>query len=231
MINKYRSLIWLRTQQLFSNSQLLIMAALPYIMGMLYTYLESESQLGKNLNLLNVLAMALGMTLGTMVSMNVAEEKEKNNIKELRLAGVNGFQYILSILFYPFILVLINILVLPTLVGAHNYTHDYVSYGLVIFLTGSVIAFINILIALNCRSVSQTQAISLPLMMLTFLLPVLSLIDPKLDKWVTYSFMGGFSKVFDVNVNVLTTSSFYALLVWFVILLIITIRNIDKKLI
>lgn len=43
------------------------------------------------------------MTAGAFVSMMIGEEKEKKNLRTLILSGVKMYEYILSIVIFPFL--------------------------------------------------------------------------------------------------------------------------------
>ena len=103
MYKKIKALTWLRTQILLTNSSLLMSVLLPF--GLLFLYnmiLNKNGNAGQGL-LKMILPMTFAMSGGYMVSIMMAEDKEKRNLKTLMLSGVRSGEYLLSMLVYPFL--------------------------------------------------------------------------------------------------------------------------------
>ena len=96
MFRKLNALLWLRLQVLISNSSLLATLLLPFGLTVLYNeFLNKNGQL--SLFFLSAsLTMVLSMGSGYMVSIMMAEDKEKRNLKSLLLSGVTATEYTFS---------------------------------------------------------------------------------------------------------------------------------------
>lgn len=231
MRNRLTSLIWLRSQQLISNPQYLILIFMPYVFTFIYKYLFSEEGSDQSFIVLICLPMLFGISLGNLITSTIAEEKEKNNLRGLILAGVTGIEYIISSLFFPAVLGVLGIILIPVLIGNVQFVNGYGNYLMISLITALVIALINLLIGLNVKTVNQAQIISLPIMMLTMLLPMLSLVDPVVERINEYSFMGSFAKLFSQDFNPIHTNpAFYILLIWLAIFLVLNTISFKNNL-
>ena len=101
MIKRLTALIWLRTQVLLSNSILLATILLPYGLLVLYNQFMNEDGLHSSYMVFMCLSLAFSVSLGSLTSLTIAEDKEKKNLKSLLLSGVRNGEYLLSALFYP----------------------------------------------------------------------------------------------------------------------------------
>ena len=99
MFRKLNALLWLRVQVLISNSTLLATLLMPFgIAVLLNEFLNKNGEV--SLFLLSAsLTMVLSMGSGYMVSIMMAEDKEKRNLKSLILSGVTATEYTISIIF------------------------------------------------------------------------------------------------------------------------------------
>lgn len=232
MFNKVKSLIWLRTNMLISNKNLLLQILMPYGLAVLYKELlltESESNLSI---LFTCLAMSFAFSLGNMLSNIISEEKEKNNLRTLILSGVKSSEYLLGTLFYPVVLGVVSILVFPKLVDA-SLSDFYIQYLIVSLLTAIAVVLLNLLIALISTSQSKTQVNTLPIMFITSLLPMFSSVNETLNIFNKYSFMGSYTSFFtDMKDFSFNQPSFYALIIWIMALLVLNIlafKTVLKK--
>ncbi len=91
MFRKLNALLWLRLQVLISNSTLLATLLLPFGLAVLYNEFLNKSGELSTYFLSMSLTMVLSMGSGYMVSIMMAEDKEKRNLKSLILSGY--FQY------------------------------------------------------------------------------------------------------------------------------------------
>ena len=104
MFRKLNALLWLRLQVLISNSSLLATLLFPFGLTVLYNeFLNKNGQL--SLFFLSAsLTMVLSMGSGYMVSIMMAEDKEKRNLKSLLLSGVTATEYTFSMLVLPILI-------------------------------------------------------------------------------------------------------------------------------
>ena len=108
MIKRLTALVWLRTQVLLSNSTLLATILLPYVLLVLYNQFMNADWLHSSYMVFMCLSLAFSVSLGSLTSLTIAEDKEKKNLKSLLLSGVRNGEYLLSALFYPVILGLVT---------------------------------------------------------------------------------------------------------------------------
>jgi len=85
MIKRISALIWLRTQMILSNGAMLFQIVFPY--GMLVAYDHFMNKDGNPQTAVQILFMmiplALSLSVGSMITIMLAEEKEKKNLKTL----------------------------------------------------------------------------------------------------------------------------------------------------
>ena len=117
------------------------------------------------------LTMVLSMGSGYMVSIMMAEDKEKRNLKSLILSGVTATEYTISMLVLPMLIMLLGMILLPIYlkVDVSGYLFAYVIY--LVLATISVI-FLNLLIG----AVSDTQSKVLDY---SFVGPIVNLLNNK----------------------------------------------------
>ena len=145
MFRKLNALLWLRLQVLISNSTLLATLLIPFGIAVLYNeFLNKNGQLSLFL-LSSSLTMVLSMGSGYMVSIMMAEDKEKRNLKSLILSGVTATEYTFSMLVLPILIMLVAMTVLPIYlkVDVSGYLFAYVIYLLLATIS---IIFLNLLI-------------------------------------------------------------------------------------
>ena len=136
MIKRLTALIWLRTQVLLSNSTLLATILLPYGMLILYNQFMNKDGQHSSYMVFMCLSLAFSVSLGSITSLTIAEDKEKKNLKSLLLSGARNGEYLLSALFYPVIIGLVTIVSFPMIVDA-----DFGKHWGEYFVVAIVVAF------------------------------------------------------------------------------------------
>nr|WP_247952475.1 hypothetical protein [Streptococcus oralis] len=145
MFRKLNALLWLRLQVLISNSTLLATLLMPFGIAILYNeFLNKGGELTMFL-LSTSLTIVLSMGSGYMVSIMMAEDKEKRNLKSLILSGVTATEYTLSMMALPLLVVLFSMVVLPLYLKV-DLTNYFLTYGLYLILATISIIFLNLLI-------------------------------------------------------------------------------------
>lgn len=153
MFRKLNALLWLRLQVLISNSTLLATLLMPFGIAILYNeFLNKSGELSMFLLSMS-LTMVLSMGSGYMVSIMMAEDKEKRNLKSLILSGVTATEYTLSMMALPLLVMLLSMVVLPLYLKV-DLTNYFLTYGLYLLLATISIIFLNLLIG----AVSDTQS-------------------------------------------------------------------------
>ena len=168
MFNQLKSLLWLRKRVIKSNKSIILQILLPLGLAFLYKYIyEIQGSLNNSVKanlLVTCLAISLSVSVGTPISTIVSEEKEKNILRTLFLSGVNSIE-----------------------------TH-YGPYLIVSFATSLVMMLINLFIGLISKTQVSAQVISLPVIMISMFIPMLSEISKDFDNVTKYSYMGLFTK-------------------------------------
>ena len=217
MFRKLNALLWLRLQVLISNSSLLATLLFPFGMTVLYNeFLNKNGQL--SLFLLSAsLTMVLSMGSGYMVSIMMAEDKEKRNLKSLILSGVTATEYTFSMLVLPILIMLLAMIVLPIYlkVDLSGYLFAYVIYLLLATIS---IIFLNLLIGAVSDTQSKAQVYSIFPMLIVSFLPTIALQNDTVQKVLDYSFIGPLVGLLKEGGGELSLGNLGLLLVWVLVL-------------
>ena len=217
MFRKLNALLWLRLQVLISNSSLLATLLLPFGLTVLYNeFLNKNGQL--SLFFLSAsLTMVLSMGSGYMVSIMMAEDKEKRNLKSLILSGVTATEYTISMLVLPLLIMLLGMILLPVYlkVDVSGYLVAYVIY--LILATISVI-FLNLLIGAVSNTQSKAQVYSIFPMFIVSVLPMIALQNDTIQKVLDYSFVGPIVNLLNQKGGEISFSNIGMLLAWVLVL-------------
>ena len=217
MFRKLNALLWLRLQVLISNSTLLASLLMPFGTAILYNeFSNKDGQL--SLFLLSAsLTMVLSMGSGYMVSIMMAEDKEKRNLKSLILSGVTATEYTISMLVLPLLIMLLGMILLPVYlkVDVSGYLVAYVIY--LILATISVI-FLNLLIGAVSNTQSKAQVYSIFPMFIVSVLPMIALQNDTIQKVLDYSFVGPIVNLLNQKGGEISFSNIGMLLAWVLVL-------------
>ena len=217
MFRKLNALLWLRVQVLISNSTLLATLLMPFGIAVLYNeFLNKNGQL--SLFLLSAsLTMVLSMGSGYMVSIMMAEDKEKRNLKSLILSGVTATEYTFSMLVLPILIMLLAMIVLPIYlkVDISGYLFAYVIYLLLATIS---IIFLNLLIGAVSDTQSKAQVYSIFPMLIVSFLPMIALQNDTVQKVLDYSFIGPLVGLLKEGGGELSLGNLCLLLAWVLVL-------------
>ena len=217
MFRKLNALLWLRLQVLISNSSLLATLLMPFgIAVLLNEFSNKNGQL--SLFLLSAsLTMVLSMGSGYMVSIMMAEDKEKRNLKSLILSGVTATEYTFSMLVLPILIMLVAMLVLPIYlkVDVSSYLFAYVIYLLLATIS---IIFLNLLIGAVSDTQSKAQVYSIFPMLIVSFLPMIALQNDTVQKLLDYSFIGPLVGLLKEGGGELSLGNLGLLLAWVLVL-------------
>ena len=217
MFRKLNALLWLRLQVLISNSTLLATLLLPFGLAVLYNeFLNKSGELTMFL-LSTSLTMVLSMGSGYMVSIMMAEDKEKCNLKSLILSGVTATEYTLSMMALPLLVVLFSMVVLPLYLKV-DLTNYFLTYGLYLLLATISIIFLNILIGAVSDTQSKAQVYSIFPMLTFSFLPTLAVQNETAQKLLDYSFIGPLVSLLKAGGGELSLRSLSLLLAWVLLL-------------
>lgn len=217
MFRKLNALLWLRLQVLISNSTLLATLLMPFgIAVLLNEFSNKNGQL--SLFLLSAsLTMVLSMGSGYMVSIMMAEDKEKRNLKSLILSGVTATEYTFSMLVLPILIMLLAMIVLPIYlkVDVSGYLFAYAIY---LLLATICIIFLNLLIGAVSDTQSKAQVYSIFPMFIVSFLPMIALQNDTVQKLLDYSFIAPFVGLLKEGGGELSLGNLGLLLAWVLVL-------------
>lgn len=217
MFRKLNALLWLRLQVLISNSTLLATLLMPFgIAVLLNEFLNKNGEV--SLFLLSAsLTMVLSMGSGYMVSIMMAEDKEKRNLKSLILSGVTATEYTFSMLVLPILIMLLAMIVLPIYlkVDVSGYLFAYAIY---LLLATICIIFLNLLIGAVSDTQSKAQVYSIFPMLIVSFLPMIALQNDTVQKLLDYSFIGPLVGLLKEGGGELSLGNLGLLLAWGLVL-------------
>ena len=217
MFRKLNALLWLRLQVLISNSTLLATLLLPFGLAVLYNEFLNKSGELSTYFLSMSLTMVLSMGSGYMVSIMMAEDKEKRNLKSLILSGVTATEYTFSMLILPLLIMLLGMILLPIYfkVDVSGYLLAYVIY---LVLAAISVIFLNLLIGAVSDTQSKAQVCSMfPVFIVSFL-PMIALQNDTVQKVLDYSFIGPIVNLLNKKGGEISFSNIGMLLAWVLVL-------------
>ena len=217
MFRKLNALLWLRLQVLISNSSLLATLLMPFGIAVLYNELSNKNGQLSLFLLSASLTMVLSMGSGYMVSIMMAEDKEKRNLKSLILSGVTATEYTFSMLVLPILIMLVAMIVLPIYlkVDVSGYLFAYAIY---LLLATICIIFLNLLIGAVSDTQSKAQVYSIFPMLIVSFLPMIALQNDTAQKVLDYSFVGPIVGLLKEGGGELSLGNLGLLLSWVLVL-------------
>ena len=220
--NRLKSVFWLRRQYLKSNLALLYMCVGTPIGDFALLSLIPKFH-GNIFFLSTALNFVYSMTAGAFVSMMIGEEKEKKNLRTLILSGVKMYEYILSIVIFPFLFSVSAFAYFPLFFGVA--IPSWPIYLIIAISTSLIFILINLSIGLFAKSQMHASLFSFGAVMVANVLPILAdFSNTKLVKYIVdWSFIGANTEYFiKLEQFRITDNSILAMLLWIVGLLILT---------
>ncbi len=215
MFRRINALLWSRMQMILANKMISIYLVMPILMVVLYQYMFKGREEMENVILFMVLPMVPAF-LGYLLPTVLGEEAEKNNQRSLRLAGVKSWEYVLASLMIPFLVNLVYLIVLPFYLQV-DWDKLGWQYIPVMLATTLVVFFIFMGFALVSDTQARATIGAMPIMMVTMLLPMFSMLDKIVEKIIGFTYLGSYSvysqKLVDYQ---LSDKSFLFLLLWLV---------------
>lgn len=228
MFRKISALIWLRSQVLLSNKNIIIQILFPFILALLFNnIMKSDTTTGES-----IIYMCLNLTFtlssGYMISSSISEDKEKNNYKSLKLSGVRDFEYLLSLLFYPIAIVFISIIIFPIMLDV-SFGERYLAYFIISLLVALCILLVNLFVGAISDTQTKAQINGLvPTIAFTFL-PMLSQFNTQIKEFVDYTFLGAYVDFFNKKNFEFDFNSVKVSLLWVLVLFVLTVLSLKKK--
>ena len=196
MVKRMKAFLFLRGKGLLSNRSLLLQILMPAVILYMYRYIYSLdilNEVPKKQLLLFCAPFTIVLAAGSLIAIILAEEKEKNNYRELRLNGVSIDEYCVSVIIYPIFIAVIYMIAIPLFLDISFTNSLVIGYVLAVNSITLVIVLLYLLIGLVVKTQIAAQVMSIPLMLIIIFLPTVSLIDPKFEIVTEYSFMGFFT--------------------------------------
>ena len=217
MFRKLNALLWLRVQVLISNSTLLATLLLPFGLAVLYNEFLNKSGELSTYFLSMSLTMVLSMGSGYMVSIMMAEDKEKRNLKSLILSGVTATEYTFSMLILPLLIMLLGMILLPIYFKV-DVSGCLLAYVIYLVLAAISVIFLNLLIGAVSDTQSKAQVYSMfPVFIVSFL-PMIALQNDTVQKVLDYSFIGPIVNLLNKKGGEISFSNIGMLLAWVLVL-------------
>ena len=217
MFRKLNALLWLRLQVLISNSTLLATLLMPFGIAVLYNEFSNKNGQLSLFLLSASLTMVLSMGSGYMVSIMMAEDKEKRNLKSLILSGVTATEYTLSMMALPLLVMLLSMVFLPLYLKV-DLTNYLLAYSLYLILATISMIFLNIFIGAVSDTQSKAQVYSIFPMLTFSFLPTLAVQNETAQKLLDYSFIGPLVSLLKEGGGELSLRSLGLLLAWILLL-------------
>ena len=217
MFRKLNALLWLRLQVLISNSSLLATLLMPFGIAVLYNEFSNKNGQLSLFFLSASLTMVLSMGSGYMVSIMMAEDKEKRNLKSLILSGVTATEYTFSMLVLPILIMLVAMIVLPIYLKVDVSSYLF-AYAIYLLLATICIIFLNLLIGAVSDTQSKAQVYSIFPMFIVSFLPMIALQNDTVQKLLDYSFIGPFVGLLKEGGGELSLGNLGLLLAWGLVL-------------
>lgn len=231
MFRRLQALMWLRLQVFLTNKNILVPAVMPYALVCLFR-LTMGADAAKGMALMSMCySMGLGMAVGNPISAMIAEEKEKKNLNTILLSGVRPLEYFLSVLLFPLLISLVNLVLFP-LMTQTDLSSFWVAYSVKMLLTAMVSIAINFYIGSRSVSQSTSQILAMLFTLFISLAPSLSLTNEQLATVIRCSFLGAYMEFFEnpqLPVTSWATAYSAGWLLLVAILLLIRLRRSDKS--
>lgn len=228
MCREVFALLRLRMAIILANKSLLTQLFLPILLIALYQFMfNREGDKG-------LLVMMLGLLIvhsmnGQLISLIMAEEQEKHNLRSLQLIGVRSWQYLLANACLPVLITVLYMVGLP-LVFSVDLTGRWLIYLVVNGLTALVMLVLYMLIGVMCDTQSKATVSGLPIMLMGMLLPMLSLTDTSITKIAQYTFMSAYVAWFKAMGDLsVTDDSVWISFVWLLGLVICALVVLKKR--
>lgn len=222
-MEKIKALLWLRFNQIFKNKTLMTNILMPYVTGLIYLlFLENANKFRMLVIILNY---AFVMSVGDVGAILISEEKANNNMRTLFLSGVNTFEYIFSIFFYPILIALITTITLPIVLGIDISTFA-VEYFILSLVSCISIVLVFYLIAVNTKNQTNCQIYRMIACLMIMLIPLTSALDARINYVLQYTFMNSFFEfMMQASKYSLLNQSFMVSVFWLLLLVAMVIIN------
>ena len=221
-MHRLMALLWLRWEYIISNKVLLFVCVVTPFVD--FAILQAIPMIHGEMYFLNMgLSLIYSMTAGTFTSMMISEEKDKKKLRTLILSGVTKYNYIISVISFPFIFSVLSALFMPVIFGIA--IPSWLTYFVVVVLTTLAFILLNLSIGLFSKTQTHATLFSMIVLIIATFLPMLSSdMSNKIMSYITrFSFIGANTEYFiKLEKFQIFESSVFALICWVVILIFIS---------
>lgn len=187
-MNHIITIIKKQLKDTLKNKTVLIQFLMFPVLGILMTQTVQIQNMPENFFVNLFATMYIGMAPLTAIAAIISEEKEKNTLRVLRMAGVSPAQYLIGIGSYVFAACMLGGAVFCCLL--EDATHAQRMLFLLIMAVGiSASILIGAAIGIGSKNQMSATSVTVPVMMLFSFLPMLSMFNDKIERLarLTYS--------------------------------------------
>lgn len=186
MKNHIKAILWKQLKDTVKNKAILIQ----FIMFPLMTIIMENAMNMQDMpphffvNLFGI--MYVGMASLTSIAAIIAEEKEKNTLRVLKMCNVRAFEYLIGNAIYIIVICVIGSLIMG-LTGGYTGI-DLLRFMLIMFV-GHICSFLlGATIGLVSKNQMVATSITVPVMMVLSFLPMLSMFNETIKKFSKFLF-------------------------------------------
>lgn len=186
MKNHIKAILWKQLKDTIKNKAILIQ----FIMFPLMTIIMENAMNMQDMpphffvNLFSI--MYVGMASLTSIAAIIAEEKEKNTLRVLKMCNVRAFEYLIGNAIYIIVICMIGSLIMG-LTGGYTGI-DLLRFMLIMFV-GHICSFLlGATIGLVSKNQMVATSITVPVMMVLSFLPMLSMFNETIKKFSKFLF-------------------------------------------
>ncbi len=186
MKNHIKAILWKQLKDTIKNKAILIQ----FIMFPLMTIIMQNAMNMQDMpphffvNLFGI--MYVGMASLTSIAAIIAEEKEKNTLRVLKMCNVRAFEYLIGNAIYIIVICMIGSLIMG-LTGGYTGI-DLLRFMLIMFV-GHICSFLlGATIGLVSKNQMVATSITVPVMMVLSFLPMLSMFNETIKKFSKFLF-------------------------------------------
>lgn len=186
MKNHIKAILWKQLKDTIKNKAILIQ----FIMFPLMTIIMENAMNMQDMpphffvNLFGI--MYVGMASLTSIAAIIAEEKEKNTLRVLKMCNVRAFEYLIGNAIYIIVICMIGSLIMG-LTGGYTGI-DLLRFMLIMFV-GHICSFLlGATIGLVSKNQMVATSITVPVMMVLSFLPMLSMFNENIKKFSKFLF-------------------------------------------
>lgn len=232
-MRRVNALIKKEIKDFSKNVNVLFMCALPIVFGIIYS-----KMFGKGISteayiyvFTLCLAMNIVLTSAYVIAMLIAEEKEKNTLRNLMLSGVSPLEFFIGKLFITFLLSEIINFVLFFIFNIN--IHYLALYILLATLLVIIMMEIGAIIGIVSPNQMATGVVGMPVLMVLLMVPMFAKVNKTLKKVAeflpNYNMNVMLEKIFKgEGLGIGSISNIAVIVAWIIITLIIFVYTYNK---